>query len=66
MTIETLALGDWIEADFSHPGKHTRGACMSTPKALAYGRKLLRDPASGWRKSPREWVAQAAPAAAQN
>lgn len=54
-----LSVGDWIECEFQLPTVHTRGAQMLTPKSLAYGRKLISDPKSGWRKATRDWSAGA-------
>lgn len=61
-----LALGDWIECDVTHPSPRTMAACLSTPQALAEGRKMLRRVDSGWRRATRDWSAGRADGGAAN
>ncbi|WP_124128493.1 hypothetical protein [Pseudomonas aeruginosa] len=46
-----LILGDSIECTVSQPRPGRLVAQLVTEKSLAYGRELLADPKSGWRKS---------------
>jgi hypothetical protein len=52
-----LALGDWIECEFSLPHTHTRGVHLLTAESVVYGRNLISDPKSGWRRATRDWSA---------
>jgi hypothetical protein len=48
-----LKLGDWIECDLNFPTPHTRLMRLNTDLSLAFGLRLVSDPASGWRVSSR-------------
>lgn len=52
-----LALGDTIECTVSQPRAGRLVAKLLTEKSLAYGRELLADPASGWKKAATQPVA---------
>lgn len=47
----TLALGDSIECTVPQTRSGRLVAQLLTEKSLAYGRELLADPSSGWKKS---------------